>query len=403
MKTIIKIAWRNIWRHKTRSLVIILAMALGLVSGIFILALNWGLSIERVNKAIATETSHIQIHHPKFREDFDPKYNFAIDTTIFAKNEKIKDFAPRSIVFGMVNSANSAAGVKVNGVNFIKENKVTKFKDKLIEGALVHQYKRTPPIYISQATAEKLKVHIRSKIVVTFQDVNNQMVSAAFKVRGIFKTSNSMWDKGNVFVPITSLQQLLGTNNYQEIAVLLYNNDDLETVANELQNQLPTLKVETWKDIMPEMKMMVESFDQMMNIIIFIILLTLAFGLINTMLMAILERTREIGMLMAIGMNKKKIFTMIMTESLLLSLIGVPFGLLASWGIIEMFQKTGIDLSVYAKGMEAWGFDTVVYPQMEPEFYTQITAQVVVIMFLASVYPAYKALKLKPVDALRKI
>ncbi|HCQ28909.1 MAG TPA: ABC transporter permease [Flavobacteriales bacterium] len=403
MKTIIKIAWRNIWRHKTRSLVIILAMALGLVSGIFILALNWGLSIERVNKAIATETSHIQIHHPKFREDFDPKYNFAIDTTIFTKNEKIKDFAPRSIVFGMVNSANSAAGVKINGVNFIKENKVTKFKDKLIEGALVYQYKRTLPVYISQATAEKLKVHIRSKIVVTFQDVNNQMVSAAFKVRGIFKTSNSMWDKGNIFVPITSLQQLLGTNNYQEIAVLLHNNDDLETVANELQNQLPTLKVETWKDIMPEMKMMVESFDQMMNIIIFIILLTLAFGLINTMLMAILERTREIGMLMAIGMNKKKIFTMIMTESLLLSLIGVPFGLLASWGIIEMFQKTGIDLSAYAKGMEEWGFDTVVYPQMEPEFYTQITVQVVVIMFLASVYPAYKALKLKPVDALRKI
>jgi ABC-type lipoprotein release transport system permease subunit len=195
----------------------------------------------------------------------------------------------------------------------------------------------------------------------------------------------------------------LGTNNYQEIAVLLHNNDDLETVANELQNQLPTLKVETWKDIMPEMKMMVESFDQMMNIIIFIILLTLAFGLINTMLMAILERTREIGMLMAIGMNKKKIFTMIMTESLLLSLIGVPFGLLASWGIIELFQKTGIDLSAYAKGMEEWGFDTVVYPQMEPEFYTQITVQVVVIMFLASVYPAYKALKLKPVDALRKI
>ena len=106
---------------------------------------------------------------------------------------------------------------------------------------------------------------------------------------------------------------------------------------------------------------------------------------------------------MAIGMNKKKIFTMIMTESLLLSLIGVPFGLLASWGIIEMFQKTGIDLSAYAKGMEEWGFDTVVYPQMEPEFYTQITVQVVVIMFLASVYPAYKALKLKPVDALRKI
>ena len=303
----------------------------------------------------------------------------------------------------MVNSANSAAGVKINGVNFIKENKVTKFKDKLIEGALVYQYKRTLPVYISQATAEKLKVHIRSKIVVTFQDVNNQMVSAAFKVRGIFKTSNSMWDKGNIFVPITSLQQLLGTNNYQEIAVLLHNNDDLETVANELQNQLPTLKVETWKDIMPEMKMMVESFDQMMNIIIFIILLTLAFGLINTMLMAILERTREIGMLMAIGMNKKKIFTMIMTESLLLSLIGVPFGLLASWGIIEMFQKTGIDLSAYAKGMEEWGFDTVVYPQMEPEFYTQITVQVVVIMFLASVYPAYKALKLKPVDALRKI
>jgi ABC-type lipoprotein release transport system permease subunit len=403
MNTILKIAWRNIWRNKARSMVIILAMAIGLVSGIFILALNWGLSIQRVNKAIETETSHLQIHHPKFREDFDPKYNFKLDTTILASNNLIKDFAPRSLVYGMINSANGAAGVKINGVDFNKENKVTRFKDKLKEGKIAKQYKRTPPVYISKATAEKLKVHLRSKIVITFQDVNNQMVSAAFKVSGIFKTTNSMWDKSNVFVPINALQKLIGTTNYQEIAVLLKNNNNLDIVKSQLQQQFPALKIETWKELMPEMKMMVESFDQMMNIIIFIILLTLAFGLVNTMLMAILERTRELGMLMAVGMNKKKVFIMIMTESLFLSLIGVPFGLFASWLIIKMFQTTGIDLSFYAKGMETWGFESVVYPKMELEFYVQITLQVVVIMFLASIYPAYKALKLKPVEALRKI
>ena len=132
-----------------------------------------------------------------------------------------------------------------------------------------------------------------------------------------------------------------------------------------------------------------------------IIMAALAFGIVNTMLMVVLERTKELGMLTAIGMNKRKVFSMIMLESVFLSVIGGIAGMLIAWLVIALTAKNGINFLQYAEGMEAFGYSAHVFPQINATFFLMMTVLVILTGILSSVYPAIKALKLNPVEAIR--
>jgi ABC-type antimicrobial peptide transport system permease subunit len=140
---------------------------------------------------------------------------------------------------------------------------------------------------------------------------------------------------------------------------------------------------------------------QITMIFVIIILVALSFGIINTMLMAIMERVREIGMLMAIGMNKGKIFLMILFETLFLSVTGGILGLLFSWILINITGITGIDLSVLAEGLNSMGYSSFVYPELDFYYYALIGLLVVATAVFASIMPARKALKFNPAEAVR--
>jgi ABC-type lipoprotein release transport system permease subunit len=136
-----------------------------------------------------------------------------------------------------------------------------------------------------------------------------------------------------------------------ELVVLLQHDEDLDKVITSAQKMFPTLKIERWEDLSPETELMVNTVNQYAYIILIIIMLALAFGIVNTMLMAILERTRELGMLLALGMNKGKLFFLILSETIFLTLVGCPFGLVISWFVINYFNGKGIDLSIFGDEM----------------------------------------------------
>jgi ABC-type antimicrobial peptide transport system permease subunit len=166
---------------------------------------------------------------------------------------------------------------------------------------------------------------------------------------------------------------------------------------------VPKGKVEDWKDLSPELSMIIESFNLYTYIISGIILLALTFGVINTMLMSVLERIRELGMLMAIGLNKRKIFIMIMLETSYLTLIGTPIGLLTGWLTVTTLGKTGINLSMFSEGLASYGFSSIIYPALDQDKYEIIVIMCLITTILSAIYPAYKALQLNPSEAIRKI
>ncbi len=402
-----RIAWRNIWRNRVRSLILLSSITLGVWAGIFMLSFSWGMSIQYVNMAIKGQISHIQLHHPEFKAE--KKIDFAIPQASVVVDriiemEGVQAASGRTITSGMISSPVAGAPASILGVNPEQELAVTMMNDNVVEGDYFPAGRKNQ-ILISEKLANKLKVKLNHKIVLTLQDVDGNITAGAFRITGIYKTRNSTTDELNVFVKSSDLSPLLGLNEGElhEIAVLLKEHVELAPVYYQLKSDFPTLLVEDWRTLAPELRLVVDSFKQNMYIFMSIILLALTFGIINTMLMAVLERVHELGVLMAIGMNKLSVFLMIMLETVYLAVIGGICGLILSYFTIQLLGKTGIDLSAFSRGLESYGMNTLVYPALQNNQYLEIFIMIFVAALLSAIYPAYKALKLNPVQAIRKI
>jgi ABC-type antimicrobial peptide transport system permease subunit len=168
-----------------------------------------------------------------------------------------------------------------------------------------------------------------------------------------------------------------------------------------IQKDYPHLSVLSWKQIQPFLLAMSSMMDQFTYWILIIILFAVAFGIVNTMLMAILERVRELGMLMAVGMNRRRIFLMIMLETVFLSLTGGLIGMVLSAVIIHYTGIKGLNFAGWAEGFEAFGYSTLIYPTLYKSVYIILTVMVIITGILASIYPARKAMRFKPAEAVR--
>lgn len=406
LRMILEIAWKNVWRSKYRSLVVIVAITLGLWAAIFMLAFSWGMYDQRINQAIQNEISHIQIHDSLYVDEPKVSYTLANSPEIMAalaQDADVAGFSARTIVSGMLASSRTSTGIKAVGVDKEAEDQVTELSAKLVDGDYFEGDRRNQ-IIIGQKLADKLQVKVRSKLVLTFQDPEGEIVAGAFRVVGLYKTTNPKYDEANAFLQQHDITRLLGDSSaIHEIAVLLKNNEVQDAALERYRARYPELAVQGWRDVAPELGFAIDSFDQIMQIFMGIIMLALAFGIINTMLMAVLERVREIGMLMAIGMNRPRIFFMIMFETVFLALVGGPLGVLLGYLSVTYFGTHGIDLGAWAEGFGSIGFDSMVYTRLEGGRYLQVAIQVIVVAVLAAIYPAIKALKLDPVTAIRKL
>lgn len=402
---LVLMAWRNIWRNRVRSAVIIASVALGLIAGIFVLGLYKGMLSSRVRAVIDTEVAHLQLHHPRFKADFEARFALENSRELLQEIRKIpqvKAVTSRSISPGMLATSTGSAGVQILGVVPQSENDVSQLNTKLIEGKGFVPEKRNQ-VVIGKKLADKMKLKTGAKLVLTFTDKESTIVSAAFRVAGIYRTNNTPLDERNVYVNDADLTRLLGMENEtHEVAILLKADQDLEPVRAALAAAYPQDQLETWREISPETQLMIETTDQYSIIFIVIIMLALAFGIINTMLMAILERAREIGMLVALGMSKIRLFLLVLWETVLLTLVGVPFGFTAAWFIVGYYHRNGIDISSFSgEAMSGFGFSSLIQPEFPWNQLLLVVYIVIGTALFASLFPSYKALRLQPVDAMR--
>ena len=400
-----KIASRNIWRSKKRSLIIIIAVSIGLWAGIFMMAFYNGMIEQRVYTAITSELSHIQLHHPEFRKEYEIKYYLPKGRkmlAIISNDSQIKAASGRIIIKGMIASASGSSGITINGVMPAEEQILTNLKEKIIKGNYFNTEK-TNEIILSEKLRKKLKLNLNKKTILTFQDIEGNLASAAFRITALYKTTNTPYDDSNVFVKITDIDSLAGIPNaINEIAVLLKSNTFLDESQNHLKQKFTETEIKNWREIAPELGLTVSVGDQMVFIFMGIILLALAFGIVNTMMMAVLERTREIGMLLALGMNKFKIFMMILLETFFLILAGCPVGILLAFATIGITQKTGIDFSRFSDVYSSFGYSSIIYPNLTSRQFLIIMILVMLTALFSALFPARRALQLNPAESLKK-
>ncbi len=400
------IAWRNVWRSKSRSLIMITAITIGLFAGVFTMAFMQGAVDARIESATKSELAHLQIHAPQFLEDNNIQYYISGSKEILNKIESenlVVAASRRLIAEPFVMAAHGTGGGKLLGVDIENEKRVTDISEHLIEGTYLEKSSRMPPVVIGQKLAKKLQLKIGSKINVQLVDLDGNLSSKGYRVSGIYKTTNTGFDESHLFVTYDDLRTQLGMddNTAHEIAVLLENGYEASLVKPEIQKVVGNNDVQTWKEISPEMSLLTDSMNQYMYIFIMIILLALCFGIINTMLMAVLERIKEIGMLLAVGMNKRKVFFMIILESTMLTITGGLLGILLGTMATKYFETTPINVSMFAEGLEKYGYGSQIYTSLQPETLITIGVLVIVTGILSAIYPARKALKLNPAEATR--
>jgi len=400
-----QLAWRNIWRNSLRSLVIMAAIAMGMVGGVFSLALYNGMTQQKVRSAIGTQTAHVQLHHRQFQE------KRAIEHTLpnrsglrelLQQHPEVTAFSERISVSGMAASSNGSGGIELLGIDPAQERQVSTIHSRLVEGTYFDSAGRKP-LLIGKKLAEKLEVGLRSKVVVTLQDAQGHITGAAFRVVGIFQTSSSAFDGATAFVLMEDLNSIAAlSGQIHEIALLTSDAQAAAALKSGLAEQVPEkVAVSTWKETQPELAYMSDAMAQTNFIFMIVILFALAFGILNTMLMAVFERVREIGVLMAVGMEKPRIFRLIVTETVYLSLLGAAFGLGLAVLLIGWTGQVGIPLDQFSEGFAAYGIDSTAYPELSPGFYVQMVVMVFFTALLSALYPAWKALRLHPVEAIR--
>ncbi len=401
---ILQIAWKNIWRNKKRSLIIITATALGLWGGVFSNAVMIGMWESTIDAAINRELSHIQVHHPKFKDEKLLKDYIPNSDLIFSliKNENdVKSVSRRVIIEGMILSPTSTSGVEIVGINPIIEKNVTEIHNRILEGSYFKD-RRNNSILIGERLAKRLKVKLNSKVVLSFQGLEESLVSAAFRIVGIFKTESTVFDETNVFVLQDDILQLIGNSSvFHEIAIRARSIEKIDTVKSYLSIKFSNLSVESWRELAPEFGLTQDMLYLELNIFIGIILFALLFGITNTIMMSVFERARELGVLLAIGMKRIRLFIMIVIESILLSFTGGAIGTLLAFLTIQIFSFYGLNFSAFTEGFSMYGVPAIFYPELPLHMYIFLGIMITFTAIAAAFYPALKAIKLNPAAAIR--
>ncbi len=400
------IAWRNVWRSKSRSLIMIAAIAIGLIAGVFIMAFMQGLVDARVQSATKSELAHLQIHAPRFAENKDVEFFIPGSQELMDKidgKDSVVAVSRRLLAEPFVTAAHGTAGGTLLGIEPDREEKVTDISEHLVDGTYLEKTSRMPPVLVGAKLAEKLKLKTGSKLNVQLVNRSGELSLKGYRVSGIYKTASTGYDETHLFVRYQDLKAQLGMEEgaAHEIAILLQKGDEADLVKPSIQKIAGNNIVETWKEISPEMFLLTNMMGQVMYIFVFIIILALGFGIVNTMLMAVMERTKEIGMLMAVGMNRRKIFFMIIFEAVMLTVTAGLIGAVIGSLITKYFETTPINLSILAKGLEKFGFASQVYTSLSIGTLATIFMLVVVTGIISAIYPARRALKLNPAEATR--
>ena len=407
LKYILKLGWKNVWRNPTRSGVVIVTVLLGTWAGIFAAGFFNGMLDDYIKGQINLTVGHIQIMHPEFEDLYNPNYvipNAENLIETLQENPRVEEVSGKSVATGLAQSARNSFGVKIWGMDIENDTSasVRSIKGYLKDGDFPEAENRNQ-ILIGDDLAERLGLELRSRMVLSFQDISGDLTAGAFRVAGIFDSFDSRFDENFVVVNKADLNRILGGENLTHN--IRIDTDDLMTagvLAEQLQNSYPDLEVKSWREIAPDLRYVFDMQDLSLYMVMIIIIIGLIFSIINTMLMAVMERTRELGMLRAIGMNKSRTFSMVMLETVFLTLVGSPIGLLLGWLTITYFGNSGIDLSAFSEGLEGWGFTTMIYPSLALKYYLNIVLFVAVAALISALYPAWRALQLRPVEAIRK-
>lgn len=408
----LKMAWRNIWRNPRRTLLTIAAISFASMILVFMLSFQLGCYETMINTSVKISTGHLQIQAKGYLKDKKMRLVINNPDKIAKFLDTIKGidtYTFRTNGFCLVSSDKRTYGVVVTGIDPLKEARVSSIKSLVRKGSYLKEEDQYSAL-IGGLLSNNLKVDINDEITILGQGQDGSIAAAVLTIKGIFDSGIDEFDRNVIMMGLKGFQEIFSMGKSVHEAVITTDSlGDVSMVKQNIQNNFLTIKgddslaVPDWMEIMPGLLQGIQ-IDLVSGIIMYIILvIVVAFSIFNTFLMAILERTREFGVMMAIGTSPSRITKLVMFESIYMTIVGILLGIIIGSLVTLYFQKYGIFIAGTEDILKQYGIPERLYPRLSLISAAAGPLVVFVITFVSSVFPALRIRKLKPVEAMNNI
>ena len=411
MKMILAIAWRNLWRNTRRSVLSILAITFSVILLLFMMCWQQGSYTDMIRNAVNVHTGYLQIQQQGYLENNDlEKALHHVDRVqkLIAATDHVTVQTPRINAPALVSFGIHTSGALVFGVDPDKEAKFSTIAKVIKQGAYLDENDRDGAL-IGETLAKNLQVGLGDRIALMGQGADGSMAAGLLTIRGIYKTYMPDLDKSSLFAHIDTIGDLFSMyGGVHEVAVMIDDLHNLETVQAALTAGIAREKLNgavalTWDQVLPGVKQGIEMDWKSGQIMYMVLMMIVGFGIMNTFLMAFLERTREFGVMMSIGMRPGQLSRLIFLEAMMLTFVGLIAGLALGSALTYYFQIKGIYFASMEEIMREVGMSPIMYPELSWWLIGRTSAFILVISGVVALYPAIKVTGLRPVEALRSI
>jgi ABC-type lipoprotein release transport system permease subunit len=402
--TILTVAFRNLLAHRRRTLLTIGAIAVGLASLIFLWGFNEGLHRNMLGNFQKAIIGSIQIHHDGFFQH--PKLSKAISNPLRVveslEHAGISDYSMRLESFGLAASDFTTQGVMLIGMDPLREQRVTELPERIGIGRFL-----TPDdeytLILGATTANNLQVRLGDEVIIIGYDRYGAMVAESFTLIGIITSGEMGLDKGMAITSLATLQEMVDLNDQVTTFAISSEEKLIPSLVSELEQSLQgePLEIMPWYTMFPVMKEWVTLHNGFLYLFLGVVLFIVLAGQLNTLLISMLERTREFGVLMAIGTTGFQIAGILLIEGVVIGILGMILGIILGFVIVYVTGLYGIDLSILLGSTSRFYVDPLIHPHLKLDHLGITSGIILLASVFAGIYPAWRASLLQPVEAIR--
>jgi ABC-type lipoprotein release transport system permease subunit len=405
-----KLAWRNLWKNQRRTLITMTMISVGFALALIFLGVADGVHNQMIRNAVRLGSGNLTVEHKDYPDE---PSNDKLVVEASALRDRIRrvpgirNVSERIIVMGLIYTADNSAGAALFGVDPASDMTRKTLEPEIIEGRYLKDNEKRG-VLIGADLARKLRTSIGGKAVVTAQDASGQISSQLVRVRGVFRTGIDEMDGYFAQVSLPLARELLGVSDgATQLAVFLENEKHQARIKEQIEPLIsgPEATVFDWEDIMPDLVLFVQMDNAGTYIFMGIIMVVVALGILNTILMSVLERTREFGLMVALGMEPRRLLGLVVLETAFLSVVSLGVGGILGFCAHLYLAEHGFDMGFVTQEqltMAGAVFDSVIYSELAPARVLVLVGVVFCVTFLAGIYPAIRAARVDPVRAITK-
>ena len=408
----VKMAWRNIWRNPRRTILTIAAIAFACMLLVFMLSFQFGSYETMINFAVKNHTGHLQVQARGYMDKRSIRLvvpDPAAVGRVLDKTQGVAAYTFRANAFSLVSSNKRTCGVMVIGIDPAMEAELTSLKKIIRQGSYLSEDNADQAL-VGELLARNLQVGLGDELVLLGQGRDGTIAATVVKVKGIYSLGEDEFDRSSVQITLKNFQDVYSMRGaVHEVVVFGKSTQDVPEIKRAVAANIKSIEkkqklvVVDWMELMPGLLQGIQM-DLVSGLIFwFILIVVVAFSILNTFLMAILERTREFGVLMAIGTTPGRLTRLLLIESTAITMLGIGIGIIVGCLITWYFQVHGIVISGTSEILSQYGMPECLRPRLSLLSAFIGPAAVLVITFLTALYPALKVRRLRPVEAMTAV